>query len=66
MQREVVVDAILKSPAASPVLGYREPFILRRQHARGAPLADVTPQQKDMTLVLEQARRCRAPPARPR
>ena len=58
--REVVVDAILKSVAASPVLGYRGPFILEGRMPK-VPLADVTLQQKDMTLVLEQGRRLGAP-----
>jgi 3-hydroxyisobutyrate dehydrogenase-like beta-hydroxyacid dehydrogenase len=56
VQREVVVDAILKSVAASPVLGYRGPFILEGRMPE-IPLADVTLQQKDMTLVLEQGRK---------
>jgi 3-hydroxyisobutyrate dehydrogenase-like beta-hydroxyacid dehydrogenase len=53
--RESVVDAILNSVAASPVLAYRGPFILAGQMP-AKPLADVTLQQKDMTLVLEQGR----------
>jgi 3-hydroxyisobutyrate dehydrogenase-like beta-hydroxyacid dehydrogenase len=60
VQREVVVDAILKSVAASPVLGYRGPFILEGRMP-AVPLADVTLQQKDMTLVLEQGRRLGSP-----
>lgn len=53
--REVAVEAMLNSVVASPVLGYRGPFILEgRMPAQ--PLADVTLQQKDMTLVLELAR----------
>jgi 3-hydroxyisobutyrate dehydrogenase-like beta-hydroxyacid dehydrogenase len=55
VSRESVVEAILNSVAASPVLSYRGPFILEGQMP-AKPLADVTLQQKDMTLVLEQAR----------
>jgi 3-hydroxyisobutyrate dehydrogenase-like beta-hydroxyacid dehydrogenase len=55
VSRESVVEAILNSVAASPVLNYRGPFILEGQMP-AKPLADVTLQQKDMTLVLEQAR----------
>ncbi len=55
VEREAVVDAILNSVAASPVLGYRGPFILEGNMPE-KPLADVTLQQKDMTLVLEQGR----------
>lgn len=58
--REVVVDAILKSVAASPVLGYRGPFILEGKMPK-VPLADVALQQKDMTLVLEQGRKLGSP-----
>lgn len=55
VSREAVVDAILNSVAASPVLGYRGPFVLEGNMPE-KPLADVTLQQKDMTLVLEQGR----------
>jgi 3-hydroxyisobutyrate dehydrogenase-like beta-hydroxyacid dehydrogenase len=55
VKREVALDAILKSVAASPVLGYRGPFILDGKMP-DVPLADVTLQQKDMLLVLELAR----------
>ena len=54
--REVAVDAMLSSVVASPVLGYRGPFILEGKMPK-EPLADVTLQQKDMTLVLELARK---------
>ena len=58
--REVAVEAMLKSVVASPVLGYRGPFILEgKMPAR--PLADVTLQQKDMTLVLELGRKMGVP-----
>lgn len=56
VDREIMVTAILNSVAASPVLGYRAPFILEGQMP-AKPLADVTVQQKDMTLVLEQGRK---------
>jgi len=56
VDREVMVNAILNSVAASPVLGYRGPFILEGKMP-AKPLADVVVQQKDMTLVLEQGRR---------
>lgn len=55
VEREAIVDAILNSVAASPVLGYRGPFVLEGNMPE-KPLADVTLQQKDMTLVLEQGR----------
>jgi 3-hydroxyisobutyrate dehydrogenase-like beta-hydroxyacid dehydrogenase len=55
VSREAAVDAILKSVAASPVLGYRGPFILEGKMPQ-VPLADVTLQQKDMLLALNLAR----------
>jgi 3-hydroxyisobutyrate dehydrogenase-like beta-hydroxyacid dehydrogenase len=55
VKREVALDAILKSVAASPVLGYRGPFILEGKMP-DVPLADVTLQQKDMLLVLDLVR----------
>lgn len=58
--REAVLNAILNSVAASPVLAYRGPFILEGQMP-AKPLADVTLQQKDMTLVLEQGRKLGLP-----
>ncbi|MEJ0074631.1 MAG: NAD(P)-dependent oxidoreductase [Alphaproteobacteria bacterium] len=58
--RDVAVDAILKSVAASPVLGYRGPFILEGQMP-DVPLADVTLQQKDMLLALELGRKLGSP-----
>jgi 3-hydroxyisobutyrate dehydrogenase-like beta-hydroxyacid dehydrogenase len=58
--RDVAVDAILKSVAASPVLGYRGPFILDGKMP-AVPLADVTLQQKDMILALELGRRLGSP-----
>ena len=56
VDREIMVTAILNSVAASPVLAYRAPFILEGKMP-AKPLADVTVQQKDMTLVLEQGRK---------
>jgi 3-hydroxyisobutyrate dehydrogenase-like beta-hydroxyacid dehydrogenase len=58
--REVAVEAILNSVAGSPVLGYRGPFILEGNMPE-IPLADVNLQQKDMLLVLEQARKLGSP-----
>jgi 3-hydroxyisobutyrate dehydrogenase-like beta-hydroxyacid dehydrogenase len=58
--REVALDAILKSVTASPVLGYRGPFILEGKMPK-VPLADVTLQQKDMLLVLDLARKLGSP-----
>ena len=60
VDREVAVDAMLKSVVASPVMGYRGPFILQG-HMPEKPLADVTLQQKDMILALEVARRQGSP-----
>jgi 3-hydroxyisobutyrate dehydrogenase-like beta-hydroxyacid dehydrogenase len=58
--REIALDAILKSVAASPVLGYRGPFILEGKMP-AKPLADVTLQQKDMLLALELGRTLGSP-----
>ncbi len=58
--REVALDAILKSVAASPVLGYRGPFILEGKMPK-VPLADVTLQQKDMLLALNLGRKLGSP-----
>ena len=58
--RATAVDAILKSVAASPVLGYRGPFILEGKMP-AVPLADVTLQQKDMLLALDLGRRLGSP-----
>ena len=60
VSRESAVDAILKSVAASPVLGYRGPFILEGKMP-DVPLADVTLQQKDMMLALNLGRRLGTP-----
>jgi 3-hydroxyisobutyrate dehydrogenase-like beta-hydroxyacid dehydrogenase len=58
--RDIAVDAVLKSVAASPVLGYRGPFILEGKMP-AVPLADVTLQQKDMLLALDLGRRLGSP-----
>ena len=60
VERAVAVDAVLKSVAASPVLGYRGPFILEGKMP-DVPLADVTLQQKDMLLALDLARKLGSP-----
>jgi 3-hydroxyisobutyrate dehydrogenase-like beta-hydroxyacid dehydrogenase len=60
VDRGIAVDAILKSVAASPVLGYRGPFILEGKMPK-VPLADVTLQQKDMLLALELGRKLGSP-----
>jgi 3-hydroxyisobutyrate dehydrogenase-like beta-hydroxyacid dehydrogenase len=51
--RDVAVEAMLNSVVASPVMGYRGPFILNMPDK---PLANVTLQQKDALLALELAR----------
>jgi len=58
--RDVALDAILKSVTASPVLGYRGPFILDGKMPE-TPLADVTLQQKDMILALNLGRTLGSP-----
>ena len=60
VDRDVALEAILKSVTAAPVLGYRGPFILEG-HMPETPLADVTLQQKDMLLVLDMARKLGSP-----
>lgn len=60
VDREVAVEALLNSVAASPVLGYRGPFILEG-NMPDVPLADVNLQQKDMLLVLELGRKMGSP-----
>ena len=60
VSREAAVDAILKSVAASPVIGYRGPFILEGKMPE-VPLADVTLQQKDMILALNLGRTLGSP-----
>ena len=58
--REIAVETILASVAASPVLGYRGPFILEGKMPE-VPIADVPMQQKDILLALEEARRLGSP-----
>jgi 3-hydroxyisobutyrate dehydrogenase-like beta-hydroxyacid dehydrogenase len=60
VKRDVALDAMLKSVAASPVLGYRGPFILDGKMPE-VPLADVTLQQKDMLLALNLGRTLGSP-----
>ena len=60
VDRGVAVDAMLKSVVASPVMGYRGPFILEGGMP-DKPLADVTLQQKDMLLALDLGRRQGSP-----
>lgn len=60
VEREAVVDAMLKSVISSPVLNYRGPFILEGGMPDEA-LADVTLQQKDMLLALDEGRRMGSP-----
>ncbi len=60
VERAVALDAMLKSVAASPVLGYRGPFILDG-NMPAVPLADVTLQQKDMLLALNLGRTLGSP-----
>jgi 3-hydroxyisobutyrate dehydrogenase-like beta-hydroxyacid dehydrogenase len=60
VSREIAVDAFLKSVVASPVLGYRGPFILEGKMPK-VPMANVNIQQKDMLLALEQGRKLGVP-----
>ena len=60
VDRAVALDAVLKSVAASPVLGYRGPFIIDGAMPE-VPLADVTLQQKDMLLALNLGRTLGSP-----
>jgi 3-hydroxyisobutyrate dehydrogenase-like beta-hydroxyacid dehydrogenase len=53
VNRAAVVDAVLKSVIASPVLGYRAPLLVDDT----AVFADVDLQQKDLVLAQELARR---------
>ena len=60
VKRDIALNAVLNSVAASPVLGYRGPFILEGKMP-DKPLADVTLQQKDMLLALELGRTLGSP-----
>ena len=53
LDRTAVVDAILKSVIASPVVGYRAPLLLEDTDV----FADVELQQKDLVLAQDLARR---------
>jgi 3-hydroxyisobutyrate dehydrogenase-like beta-hydroxyacid dehydrogenase len=53
VDRQAVVDAVLKSVIASPVLGYRAPLLVDDTDV----FADVELQQKDLVLAQELARR---------
>jgi 3-hydroxyisobutyrate dehydrogenase-like beta-hydroxyacid dehydrogenase len=53
VDRTAVVDAILKSVIASPVVGYRAPLLLEDTDV----FADVELQQKDLVLAQDLARR---------
>jgi 3-hydroxyisobutyrate dehydrogenase-like beta-hydroxyacid dehydrogenase len=57
VDREAVVDAVLKSVIASPVLGYRAPLLVDDTDV----FADVELQQKDLVLAQELARRLGVP-----
>lgn len=60
VDREIAVEAMLNSVVASPVMGYRGPFILDGKMPETA-LADVTLQQKDMLLALDLGRKSGVP-----
>ena len=53
VDRDAVVDAVLKSVIASPVIGYRAPLLVEDTDV----YADVELQQKDLVLAQELARR---------
>jgi 3-hydroxyisobutyrate dehydrogenase-like beta-hydroxyacid dehydrogenase len=53
VDRAAVVDAVLKSVIASPVIGYRAPLLVDDTDV----FADVELQQKDLVLAQELARR---------
>jgi 3-hydroxyisobutyrate dehydrogenase-like beta-hydroxyacid dehydrogenase len=53
VDRAVVVDAVLKSVIASPVIGYRAPLLVSDINV----YADVELQQKDLVLAQDLARR---------
>ena len=53
VERAAVVDAVLKSVIASPVIGYRAPLMVEDTDV----FADVELQQKDLVLAQELARR---------
>jgi 3-hydroxyisobutyrate dehydrogenase-like beta-hydroxyacid dehydrogenase len=53
VDRQAVVDAVLKSVIASPVIGYRAPLLVEDTDV----FADVKLQQKDLVLAQDLARR---------
>jgi 3-hydroxyisobutyrate dehydrogenase-like beta-hydroxyacid dehydrogenase len=53
VDRQAVVDAVLKSVIASPVIGYRAPLLVEDTDV----FADVELQQKDLVLAQDLARR---------
>jgi 3-hydroxyisobutyrate dehydrogenase-like beta-hydroxyacid dehydrogenase len=53
VDREAIVDAVLKSVIASPVIGYRAPLLVDDTDV----FADVELQQKDLVLAQKLARR---------
>jgi 3-hydroxyisobutyrate dehydrogenase-like beta-hydroxyacid dehydrogenase len=53
VDRAAVIDAVLKSVIASPVVGYRAPLLVEDTDV----FADVELQQKDLVLAQELARR---------
>jgi 3-hydroxyisobutyrate dehydrogenase-like beta-hydroxyacid dehydrogenase len=55
IERQAAVDGILKSVIASPVLGYRGPFVIPENQPEVA-WSDVKLQQKDQQLGLALAR----------
>jgi len=57
VDRAAVVDAVLKSVIASPVIGYRAPLLVDDTDV----FADVELQQKDLVLAQELARRLGMP-----
>jgi 3-hydroxyisobutyrate dehydrogenase-like beta-hydroxyacid dehydrogenase len=57
VDRSAVVDAVLKSVIASPVVGYRAPLLVEDTDV----FADVDLQQKDLVLAQELARRLGVP-----
>jgi 3-hydroxyisobutyrate dehydrogenase-like beta-hydroxyacid dehydrogenase len=57
VDRAAVVDAVLKSVVASPVIGYRAPLLVED----GDVYADVDLQQKDLVLAQDLARRLGMP-----
>lgn len=60
VDRAIALEAMLNSVVASPVMGYRGPFILDGNMPE-KPLANVTLQQKDMLLALDLARKSGMP-----